>query len=106
MKKISTLVFLSALVIAATAQTNDSVTIKDYTRAASFLLFNTNQFVDNNVTAPNWLPGDKFWYRKLTAQGSEFILVDAAKGTRSAAFDQQRLATLLSDDTKQTYKPF
>ena len=34
------------------------------------------------VLSPNWIPGDKFWYRVLTPTGSEFILVDPAKGTK------------------------
>ena len=82
----------------------DSVTSKDYARAESFLRYTTQQYVDNSfTTTPNWFSNDKFWYRKLTANGSEFILVDALKGTRGAAFDQQKLAAVLSQTTGKTY---
>jgi dipeptidyl aminopeptidase/acylaminoacyl peptidase len=51
---------------------------------------------------PNWITGDRLWYRVLTAQGSEFILVNPAKGTRAAAFDQVKLAAGLSTATGKT----
>ena len=86
------------------SQNTDSVTAKDYTDAARFLRYTTQQYVDNGYVNPNWVNGDKFWYRNLTAQGSEFILVDPGKGTRTAAFDQQKLADALSSATGTTYK--
>ena len=43
-----------------------------------------------------WLPGDRFWYRNQTANGSEFILVDAAKGTKAPAFDHAAVAAALT----------
>ncbi len=65
---------------------------------------NTSKFVDRSPIIPNWLAGDRFWYRTLTAQGSEFIIVDPTKGTRTAAFDQQKLAAALSSVTGKQYK--
>ena len=53
--------------------------------------YNAEQLVDRMNVRPNWLPGDKFWYRALTAQGSEFVLVDPAKGTRTVAPDLKQL---------------
>ncbi len=88
------------------SQQTDSVTTKDYANAERFLRFTTQQYIDNSYVKPNWINGDKFWYRNLNAQGSEFILVDPAKGTRKAAFDQQKLASALSSATGSTYKPF
>lgn len=78
-------------------------TAKDYERAESFLSYNTQPLIDRGNVQPNWLPGDRFWYRVLTAQGSEFILADPAKGTRVPAFDQQRLATALSAASGKDY---
>ena len=53
---------------------------------------------------PHWFAGNsRFWYRNDLAGGErEFILVDAAKGTRQAAFDHARLAAALA---KATGKP-
>ncbi|HYK45849.1 MAG TPA: DPP IV N-terminal domain-containing protein [Parafilimonas sp.] len=90
----------------AFTQRADSLTANDYKHAESFLSYATEQFVDNGKVVPNWLASDKFWYRNLTAHGSEFILVDPATGKRAAAFDQQKLANALSAATGERYQPF
>jgi dipeptidyl aminopeptidase/acylaminoacyl peptidase len=93
----------SVFALAAQAQQGNSLTAKDYEHAESMLSYNTAPFVDHDAVRPNWLPGDKFWYRVLTARGSEFILVDPAKKTRLPAFDQQKLAASLSTATGKHY---
>src|SRR5436190_14393438 len=95
---------LSAFAYNAYAQHTDSLTAKDYEHAAGFLSFDTQQFVDNGNVDPNWLTDDKFWYRNLTAQGSEFIVVDPLKGTRDAAFDHQKVAEAISKATGQKFE--
>ncbi len=87
-----------------TAITQQTVGVNDYKRAESMLAANTSKFVDHSPIILNWLSGDRFWYRTLTAQGSEFIIVDPTKGTRTAAFDQQKLAAALSSVTVKQYK--
>ena len=82
----------------ATGQQN-LLTAKDYELAESRLSFATDALVDNNFNGKaNWLSGDRFWYRILTARGSEFMLVNPAKGTRVPAFDQEKLATTLASN--------
>jgi dipeptidyl aminopeptidase/acylaminoacyl peptidase len=88
----------------AIAQQSSSLTAKDYDRAAGFLPFNTQKYVDHSSVRPHWLSADKFWYRDLNANGSEFILVNPATGKRSAAFDQQKLAASLSAATGKNYQ--
>jgi len=90
----------------AGAQQGAALTMQDYERAESRMSYNTERLVDNQAPRPNWLPGDRFWYRILTAKGSEFILVDPAKGTRVPAFDQQKLASALSTASGQKYEAF
>lgn len=80
------------------------LTAKDYEHAEKFMSYNTDPFIDAVVVRPNWLPGDQFWYLSATAAKSEFILVDPAKKTRSAAFDHQKLAALLSAAGGKTYE--
>jgi len=87
----------------ANAQQGPVLTAKDYAHAESFLGYNTEPLIDHGAVRPNWLPGDRFWFRDLNAQGSEFILVDPAKKTRSAAFDHGRLAASLSAATGKQY---
>ncbi len=93
----------SAMILAAHAQQGASISAADYARAESMLTYNTEPLVDHGPVRPNWLPGDKFWYRSLTAQGSEFILINPANGKRSAAFDQQKLAIALSAASGKNY---
>lgn len=103
MKRLLVIFFSLAIFSLANAQDSNSLTAKDYENAESYISYNTQRFVDYGTVVPNWLPGDKFWYRTLTAQGSEFILVDPAKGTRKAAFDQQKLAAAISAATGKNY---
>ncbi|MGN6530666.1 MAG: DPP IV N-terminal domain-containing protein [Ginsengibacter sp.] len=86
------------------AQQPQALTAKDYQHAAGFLSFNTQKSVDHSTVRPHWLSDDKFWYRDLNANGSEFILVMPSTGKRSAAFDQQKLATSLSSATGKKYE--
>ena len=93
-----------SMAMAVHAQQGKPLTDKDYEHAESMLGYNTEQLVDHGSVRPNWLPGDRFWYRTLTPQGSEFILVDPAKKSRSAAFDQQKLAAGLSAAAGKKYE--
>src|SRR6185369_12577534 len=95
-------IIFCAIVFSVSAQ-NKSLTTQDYQHAESEMSYNTQQYIDHGSVMPNWLPGDKFWYRVLTAKGSEFVLVDPAKGTKTAAFDQQKLADAISKATGRTY---
>jgi dipeptidyl aminopeptidase/acylaminoacyl peptidase len=83
-----------------------ALTISDYQRAEKMLSYNTSQLVDRTGIEANWLSNDRFWYRILTPEGKEFILVDPARGTRAAAFDHQKLAAALSSATGNRYEAF
>ena len=80
-----------------------ALTVKDYQQAESMLSYNTDKFIDRSVSGINWFEGDKLTYRTLTPNGSEFYFVDAVKGTRSLAFNHEKLATALSKETGKTY---
>jgi dipeptidyl aminopeptidase/acylaminoacyl peptidase len=55
---------------------------------------------------PHWFAGStRFWYRNdLRGGAKEFVLVDAARGTRLPAFDHARLAAALSKATGKENK--
>src|SRR5690242_4879906 len=76
----------------------------EYAHAEKFMGYNTTPLVYRTGVRPNWLSGDRFWYRVTTAAGSEFILVDPAKGTRAPAFDHARLAAALSAAANGRYE--
>ncbi len=83
--------------MAASAFAQDTVPVALFRLAASRLAPATEQLVDNNFNnRPNWLPGDRFWYRILTPAGNDFILIDPVKATRTEAFDRPKLAAALS----------
>lgn len=84
-------------------QSTDVVTTQDYAHAAQFLSYNVNPFIDHENVRPNWIQNDHFWYRDLTANGSDFILVDPEKGREAPAFNQQKLADALSKATGEEY---
>lgn len=68
------------------------VTAAEYSRALS--LRETYRSLALDIPEqPHWLEKtDRFWYRKSVEGGYAFVLVDATKGTRGAAFDQGRIA--------------
>jgi dipeptidyl aminopeptidase/acylaminoacyl peptidase len=64
-----------------------TLTAADYARAEKFMPYNTTPLVLHAGVRPAWVAGDgsdRFWYRTTTEKGSEAVLVDPVKGTRSA----------------------
>src|SRR4030095_2144608 len=78
------------------AQSRAIVAVEDYQRAETFMNYNTTPLVSNGPVRATWLPGDRFWYRNTNATGSEFVLVDAVKGTRAPAFNHAAVAAALT----------
>nr|MBC7611309.1 DPP IV N-terminal domain-containing protein [Pseudopedobacter sp.] len=88
----------------ANAQSQDSVTFKDYQRAESFLNYNIGQHVEGSNATPNWLNGDRFWFENKTANSIEFFIVDPAKKSKKSVFDSQKLAVTLTKITGKSYE--
>ena len=84
--------FLLTIFLSSANAQSDSITFKDYAHAGSFLSYYTQRYIDHGSVKATWLPGDRFWYRDLNSTGSEFILVNAAHGKPTPAFDQPKLA--------------
>ncbi len=100
----SLLLLLPALPLSAQAPYQpDSLTADDYKQAERFLAWNTASLVYNSGVRPSWLANDRFWYRVRTAAGSDFILVDPSKRTRTEAFNRSALAAALSAAADTTY---
>ena len=75
--------------------------LEDYQRAQQFLPGNLRHLVYVADVNPHWIEKtSRFWYRKTSPQGSEFVLVDANQNTTAPAFDHARLAESLSRATK------
>jgi dipeptidyl-peptidase 4 len=95
-------VAVTAAQVAAQQPATVAVTAADYQRAEKFLTYNTAPLVFHRVRA-TWLPGDRFWYRNVGPDGIEFVLFDAARGTRQPAFDHAKVAAALSAAAGKTY---
>jgi dipeptidyl aminopeptidase/acylaminoacyl peptidase len=90
------------LAIGAAAQQPKQFTADDYAHAEKLLGPNLNPLVYHSVERPIWLGDGRFWYRDASAEGTEFVLVNPAAGSRGAAFDHAKLAAAL---TAATGKP-
>jgi dipeptidyl aminopeptidase/acylaminoacyl peptidase len=104
--KLAILVASLVAVVPALAQQPRALTAADYARAEKFMTYNTSSLVLRSGVRPNWLPDERLWYRVTTAEGSEFVMADAARGTRQPAFDHARLAAALSAAAGTTYDAF
>jgi dipeptidyl-peptidase-4 len=80
--------------------------LEDYQRAQRFLMGNLRHVVFPADIEPHWEKTNRFWYRRVSAKGTEFVLVDAERNTSAPAFDHAKLATTLSRVAKQEYEPF
>jgi hypothetical protein len=87
---------LATCFIPAIAQQGRQLTADDYAHAEQFMAYNVNPLVYHTVSGVNWLPDGKFWFRDTDADGSTFLLVDPAKGTKTPAFDHAKLAAALT----------
>ena len=72
------------------------LTTADYAQAEKFMNYNVNPLVYHTMEHAKFMPDGRFWYRDRDAKGETFELVDPAKGTKTAAFDQEKLAGALS----------
>ncbi|MCC8423724.1 DPP IV N-terminal domain-containing protein [Mucilaginibacter sp. UR6-11] len=92
-----------AMALTVHAQQRPVLTAKDYEHAESMLSYNTEPLIEHTRIHPNWLPDDRFYYRTPATEGNQFILFNPAKGTKTAAFDHQKLAAALSTATGRQY---
>jgi dipeptidyl-peptidase-4 len=75
------------------------LTTEDYARAEKFMGYNVNPLVYHGVARPTWMEDGRFWYRDNGQAGVTFMVVDPAKGTKTPAFDQIKLASALTAAT-------
>jgi dipeptidyl aminopeptidase/acylaminoacyl peptidase len=82
------------------------ITAADYARAERFLRAGTAPLVFGTSVRATWLDNDRFWYRNDIPDGTEFVLVDPARRSRTRAFDHVKLAAALSAAADTSYAPF
>ncbi|HEX8726615.1 MAG TPA: hypothetical protein VF737_14595, partial [Gemmatimonadaceae bacterium] len=74
------------------AQQPKTITAADYSRAEKFMGYYTQPLVTGGFVSPDWMAGDRFWYREDTPHGAQFLLVDPARGTKAPAFNHAKVA--------------
>lgn len=100
-------VIATLLVLASTnTATSAEVTAEDYARAERFLPWNAKKYVRNGQVPYGWIgTQDRFWYRRETADGKEFRVVDAVTGKRGPAFDHAAIARALAHAASRSVDP-
>src|SRR5688572_13110394 len=80
-------------------------TLADYQRTEAAVKNYRNK-VYNDPREFHWLEGNGLlWYKNVSRNGSEFILVDVGKKTQKPAFDHVRVAKSLSLKLKKKIEP-
>ena len=91
------LVFLIAILLTngkVVAQ-NEPITTANYRLAERFSPEKIKRMVFSTSVDPNWLEtGDKFWYSYKTSEGEFFYLVDLDRKTKTALFDNVKMAAM------------
>lgn len=109
-QKSSLLVSLLSTLLVLTACSSESTrtvdTLADYQRAESFLAANTSGLVLANVLAQFWQEDDRLIYRRSTADGSEYVIVDLESESNedNILIDSLRLATELTTFTDEEFE--
>ena len=95
---------LITLLLSFTIGTSQSEVKPNYDLAAKFSPKNIAKMVHSTSVYPNWLKlGNKFWYQYKTTDGSKYYLVDADRRTRKELFDNDKMASWLTEITKDPY---
>lgn len=103
MKKTFALSALSVALVSAPSVALAQVTLADYQRAQSLRQAYESAAV-NVPGTPTWINGThRFYYRRSTATGYEFVTVDADTQQKQPSFDHARLAQSLSRASGQEY---
>lgn len=88
------------LIVAVAPQSFAQGRREDYERARKFLPGNLRHTIYVADVSANWIAKtNRFWYRKVSPSGSEFIVVDAELNSTQPAFDHAKLAATLSRET-------
>lgn len=101
MKKAFLTLLLLCISISSKAQVSseERITAEDYANAVKYLGFNTSPLVERANVRPNWIDQDRFWYRISTANGTEYVMINAKSGDRKTAASQEELLRNVSSQT-------
>jgi len=84
-----------AIGLSSQAQTGRIYTPDDYGRAANLLNAGTASLVDHAIRRATFIGNDRFWYLDSENGLPTLMVADAARRTKSAAYDPLRMAAAL-----------
>ena len=89
----------------AADQEPQPVTTANYDLAGRFAPYKIDRLIYSTAVRPRWIDdgSDRFWYEWETSGGKIYYLVDPARGTKTAMFDNDRIAAELTRLTKDPW---
>lgn len=76
----------------------------NFAQAEKFTADNVRKMVFSTSVRPNWIEeSDRFWYSYKTTEGKKFYVVDAARKSKREMFDNEVMASKLTEYTKKPY---
>ncbi|RLD23658.1 MAG: S9 family peptidase [Bacteroidetes bacterium] len=98
-------VVASILVLSSCSQPEKGISLEDYQRAEQFLSANTSKLVYGVVSGQNWQADESLIYKNSVSGGAEYILANPTSGDQARAFDHQKLADTLADESDEELDP-
>src|SRR6056297_756512 len=103
-KRLQTLLLLLVFGLSGAIAQNEPVQEANYRAAELFSPSKIKKMVFSTSVEPNWLKtGDKFWYSYKTSEGKFYYIVDLEKQTKKPLFDNDKMAAMLTEITKDPY---
>lgn len=103
-KRISILFFFLLLIAIAPSSGYAQVTKADYQRADSIVKL--NDLVYQQINSVQWIDSTStFWYQTRTRNGMAYVLVNAEKATKKAAFDLEKLVEQINKQSDVKTNP-
>ena len=104
MRRLLTVLALTACAVASAQRAPEKVTKANYAQAEQFTAKKVDQMVYSTRIRPNpFRYSDKFWYSWKTSAGTQYYIVDPATGSKKAVFDMAKLARELTEITRDPY---
>jgi dipeptidyl aminopeptidase/acylaminoacyl peptidase len=88
---------LALTCVSGLAQQPRQYTDQDYANAEKFLAYNVNPLAYKGQVNAQWLDDDRFWFKQVGEDGTDYVMIDPAKGSRAPLFDRDKLAAALKE---------
>lgn len=92
---------VTCLLLISTVFAQAQITEETYHRAEYFLSNNIQREIYHLEVNPNWSKNENvFWHQTYTQEGKRFFITNVDQGNTEVAFDHEKLAKLLSEESE------